>query len=189
MTRPTALLDPPDDDAVTAALDEHESEFIEPRGRAFYGDDQKKTWEQVALGLFIAIPFLAVLAAVPVMWGWGLGWRDVVIGFVMYAISGHGITVGFHRYFTHGSFKARRPVRVALAVAGSLAIEGPVIRWVADHRRHHAFSDADGDPHSPWRYGENFGSLMKGLWYAHIGWLFDVEQTSQHKYAPDLLAD
>jgi stearoyl-CoA desaturase (delta-9 desaturase) len=145
--------------------------------------------EQVALAAFIAVPLLAVAAAVPVMWGWGLGWRDVVIAVVMYAVSGHGITVGFHRYFTHGSFKARRWVRVALAVAGSLAIEGPVIRWVADHRRHHAFSDRDGDPHSPWRYGSDVKALAKGLWHAHIGWLFDIEQTNQERFAPDLLAD
>src|SRR5207253_593981 len=70
-----------------------------------------------------------------------------------------------------------------------LAIEGPVVRWVADHRKHHAFSDADGDPHSPWRYGESFRAVAKGFWYAHIGWLFDVEQTNQNKYAPDLIAD
>ncbi|MDQ1684975.1 MAG: hypothetical protein QOC82_1712 [Frankiaceae bacterium] len=145
--------------------------------------------EQFILGLFIVVPLLAVAAAAPVMWGWGLGWHDVVIGVVMYAISGHGITVGFHRYFTHGSFKARRWVRIALAVAGSLAIEGPVIRWVADHRRHHAFSDRDGDPHSPWRYGDDVKALTKGLWHAHIGWLFDIEQTNQQRFAPDLLAD
>jgi stearoyl-CoA desaturase (delta-9 desaturase) len=145
--------------------------------------------EQFVLGLFVVVPLLAIAAAVPVMWGWGLGWHDVVIGVVMYAISGHGITVGFHRYFTHGSFKARRWVRVALAIAGSLAIEGPVIRWVADHRRHHAFSDRDGDPHSPWRYGEDVKALTKGLWHAHIGWLFDIEQTNQERFAPDLLAD
>src|SRR5690242_14447343 len=153
------------------------------------GAERKKTWEQYALAAFIIIPFLALLAAVPVAWGWGLGWPDVVIALVMYAISGHGVTVGFHRYFTHGSFKARRWVRVALAVAGSLAIEGPVIRWVSDHRRHHAFSDKDGDPHSPWRYGTDAKSLAKGLWHAHIGWLFDVEQTNQERFAPDLLAD
>ncbi len=153
------------------------------------GGERKKPWEQVALGLFIGVPFLALIAAVPFAWGWGLGWHDVVIAAVMYAISGHGITVGFHRYFTHKSFKADRPLRVALAVAGSLAIEGPVIRWVADHRRHHAFSDKDGDPHSPWRYGENVRALTKGLFHAHVGWLFDVEQTAQARYAPDLLAD
>jgi stearoyl-CoA desaturase (Delta-9 desaturase) len=149
----------------------------------------RHTWEQVALALFIVIPFLALVAAVPVAWGWGLGWRDVAIALVMYAVTGHGITVGFHRYFTHGSFKARRPLRIALGVAGSLAIEGPAIRWVADHRKHHKYSDTEGDPHSPWRYGESVPALVKGLFYAHMGWLFDPEQTSQTKYAPDLLAD
>jgi len=145
--------------------------------------------EQVALFAFVLIPLLAVAAAVPVAWGWGIGWRDVVISAVFYAVAGHGITVGFHRYLTHGSFKARRPLRIALAVAGSLAIEGPATRWVADHRRHHAFSDVEGDPHSPWRYGETFGALCKGLWHAHIGWLFDLEQTNQQRFVPDLLAD
>src|SRR3954465_5367299 len=116
--------------------------------------------EQVLLAIFIAVPFLAIVAAVPVAWGWGLGWRDVALAVLMYAVSGHGITVGFHRYFTHGSFRPNRGLKIALAVAGSLAIEGPVIRWVADHRRHHAFSDREGDPHSPWRYGESVPALM-----------------------------
>ncbi len=153
------------------------------------GPERKRPWEQVALALFIGVPFLALVAAIPIAWGWGLGWRDVVIAVGMYAIAGHGITVGFHRYFTHGSFKAKRPLRIALAIAGSLAIEGPVIRWVSDHRKHHKFSDKEGDPHSPWRYGETVPALMKGLFYAHMGWLFDVEQTSQKQYAPDLLRD
>lgn len=145
--------------------------------------------EQAILFLLIGVPLIAVLAAIPVAWGWGLNWHALVIAAVMYAISGHGITVGFHRYFTHGAFKAKKALRVALAVAGSLAIEGPVIRWVADHRRHHAFSDQAGDPHSPWRYGENLTALIKGLWHAHIGWMFDVEQTNHARFAPDLLAD
>jgi stearoyl-CoA desaturase (delta-9 desaturase) len=126
---------------------------------------------------------------VPVAWGWGLGWRDVVLAVVMYAVTGHGITVGFHRHFTHGSFRANRGLKIALAIAGSMAIEGPVLRWVADHRRHHAFSDREGDPHSPWRYGESVPALVKGLFYAHMGWLFDVEQTNPRRYAPDLLKD
>jgi stearoyl-CoA desaturase (delta-9 desaturase) len=145
--------------------------------------------EQVVLLALIIGPLLAVLAAVPVAWGWGLGWHDIVIALAMYAIGGHGITVGFHRYFTHGAFKAKKALRVVLAIAGSLAIEGPVIRWVADHRRHHAYSDREGDPHSPWRYGENLAALIKGLWHAHIGWMFDVEQTNHSRFAPDLLAD
>jgi len=151
--------------------------------------EHKGTIEQIALFAFITIPFLALLSAVPFAWGWGLGWHDVVIAVVAYCIAGHGVTVGFHRYFTHGSFKAGRGLRVALAIAGSLAIEGPVIRWVADHRRHHAFSDREGDPHSPWRYGETVPALIRGLWWAHTGWLFDVELTPRDKYAPDLMAD
>src|SRR4051795_1815704 len=149
----------------------------------------KARWEQVALWIFIVVPLLAVAGAGFVLWGNGLSWHDVVIAVVMYAITGHGITVGFHRYFTHGSFKANRPLKIALAVAGSLAIEGPVIRWVADHRRHHAFSDRDGDPHSPWRYGETVPALVKGLLFAHMGWMFDVERTNPQRYTPDLLKD
>jgi stearoyl-CoA desaturase (delta-9 desaturase) len=145
--------------------------------------------ESIALGIFIAVPFAALVAAAPVAWGWGLGWTDIAIAVVMYMVSGLGITVGFHRYFTHGSFRANRGLKIALAVAGSLAIEGPVIRWVADHRRHHAFSDRDGDPHSPWRYGETVPALARGLYHAHMGWLFDVEQTNQRRYTPDLLKD
>jgi len=149
----------------------------------------KASIEQIALALFIAVPFVALVAAVPVAWGGFLGWHDVVIALVAYAITGHGITVGFHRYFTHGSFKARRGLRIALAVAGSAAVQGPVIRWVADHRRHHKFSDRDGDPHSPWRFGTSVGALSKGLLHAHMGWLFAPEHTNPRMYVPDLLAD
>jgi stearoyl-CoA desaturase (delta-9 desaturase) len=97
--------------------------------------------------------------------------------------------VGLHRYFTHGSFKARRGFKIALAVAGSLAIEKPVITWVADHRRHHKYSDSEGDPHSPWRFGSDAKALAKGLAYAHIGWMFDGDITSEEKFCPDWLAD
>jgi stearoyl-CoA desaturase (Delta-9 desaturase) len=152
-------------------------------------EGQKKRGEQIVLYTFVIVPFLAVLAAIPVAWGWGLSWLDLALMVIFYAISGLGVTVGYHRYFTHASFKATRSLRIGLAIAGSLAIEGPVIRWVADHRRHHAFSDKEGDPHSPWRYGESRSALLKGLFYAHIGWLFDVEHTNQAKFAPDLLAD
>jgi stearoyl-CoA desaturase (delta-9 desaturase) len=153
------------------------------------GGEQKRPWEQVALALFIAIPFLAVVAAVPVAWGGFLGWRDVILAVAFYTIAGHGISIGFHRYFTHKSFKPNRPLKIVLAIAGSLAIEGPVVRWVADHRKHHKFSDREGDPHSPWRYGTSVGALTKGFIYAHVGWLFDTEQTPQRQYAPDLLRD
>ena len=152
-------------------------------------DDRKRRGEQTALLVVVGLPFLAVLAAIPVLWGRGISLLDVVLAFVFFALTGHGITVGFHRYFTHGSFKANRALRVALAIAGSMAIQGPVIRWVADHRRHHAFSDDEGDPHSPHRFGAGSRAMLKGLWHAHMGWLFDPEQTSLRRYAPDLLDD
>ncbi|WP_432985604.1 acyl-CoA desaturase [Dactylosporangium sp. CA-233914] len=143
----------------------------------------------VALWAFVVLPFIALVAAVPVAWGWGLTWLDVVLGAVFYVIGGLGIGTGFHRYLTHGSFKANRPLRIALTIAGSTAIEGNPTQWVADHRRHHAFSDHEGDPHSPWRFGESFFGLVKGLFYAHVGWLFFRELSNRERFAPDLLAD
>jgi stearoyl-CoA desaturase (delta-9 desaturase) len=145
--------------------------------------------DRFLVGLFVAVPLLAVLAAIPIAWGWGLGWHDIVIGFVFYVIAGLGISMGFHRHFTHSSFKAAKPLHVALAIAGSIAIEGPVLVWVADHRRHHKYSDREGDPHSPWRFGSDWKALTKGFLYAHIGWLFNPNRTSQQKFCPDLLAD
>jgi stearoyl-CoA desaturase (delta-9 desaturase) len=152
-------------------------------------EGSKRPGEQLALYAFVIVPFLAFLAAVPVAWGWGLGWTDIILFVCFYYFTGLGITIGYHRLFTHGSFKAKRPLRIAVAVAGSMAIEGPVIRWVADHRRHHAFADRDGDPHSPWRYGETVGALMKGLAWAHLGWMFDEQHSNRDKFAPDLMAD
>jgi len=152
-------------------------------------DDQATPGQQFMVGAFVVVPLLALIAAIPLLWGWGLGWHDVIIALVFYWVSGLGVTVGYHRYFTHSSFKANRPLRIALAIAGSLAIEGPVVTWVSDHRRHHKYSDKEGDPHSPWRYGTDWKALSKGLAYAHIGWLFDPNKTSQEKYSPDLLAD
>jgi stearoyl-CoA desaturase (delta-9 desaturase) len=143
----------------------------------------------VAVHVFVIVPLLALLAAVPVAWGWGLGWTDVVLALVFYVVSGLGITVGFHRYLTHGSFKAKRPLRVALAVAGSLAMQGPAIAWVADHRRHHAFSDKEGDPHSPWLFGTGPRALAKGFLHSHMGWLFGRDRTNEERFTPDLLAD
>jgi stearoyl-CoA desaturase (Delta-9 desaturase) len=151
--------------------------------------DPKRPGERWLVGIFVAVPLLALLAAIPLAWGWGLNWQVVVLAIAFYEISGLGIAMGFHRYFTHGSFKAKTGLRVALAIAGSLAIEGPVLSWVADHRRHHKYSDREGDPHSPWRFGDDWRALAKGLVWAHTGWLFDGNHTSQQKFCPDLLAD
>ena len=126
----------------------------QPRPAASRSSTASAEWRPtIAVYVFVVVPLLALLAAVPVAWGWGLGWVDVALAAVFYMVSGLGITVGYHRYFTHGSFKAKRPLRIALALAGSIAMQGPVITWVADHRRHHAFSDKEGDPHSPWLFG------------------------------------
>jgi stearoyl-CoA desaturase (delta-9 desaturase) len=162
---------------------------VRPAAKPDLSDEPSTTLQRILVGVFVGVPMLALVAAIPFAWGWGLGWHDVVIAAVFYWLTGFGITVGYHRYFTHSSFKAKTGLRVALAVAGSMAMEGPVITWVSDHRRHHKYSDKEGDPHSPWRYGDDAKALAKGLAWAHMVWLFDPNQTSQEKFSPDLLAD
>ncbi|HWW67583.1 MAG TPA: fatty acid desaturase [Solirubrobacterales bacterium] len=137
-----------------------------------------------------APPALLVLA---IVFGWGslLHWEDLVVFTVAYLLFGFGITVGFHRLLTHGSFKTHRWVRLTAAALGSAAVEGPVIEWVATHRKHHRFSDEEGDPHSPHvGHGSGFRGALRGLFYAHIGWVFrDAEVADEHRYAKDLMAD
>lgn len=169
----TAVLDPPTNDTGPRPL----TEGRQPIGIL------------IALWSFVVIPFAALIAAVPVAWGGWLSWTDVTLAVFFYLLSGLGVTVGFHRYLTHGSFKAKRPLRIALAVAGTMALQGSVVQWVADHRRHHAYSDVEGDPHSPWRYGASVRGLTKGLFYSHMGWLFHRELSNRVRFAPDLEAD
>ncbi|MBE1494572.1 stearoyl-CoA desaturase (delta-9 desaturase) [Amycolatopsis lexingtonensis] len=145
--------------------------------------------ELITIRTFLLVPFLALAAAVPVFWGWGVSWLDLTIGGAFFVVSTLGVTVGYHRYFTHGAFRAKRALRVALAIAGGLAAQGPVIGWVADHRRHHAFSDREGDPHSPWLFGTSAVALARGFWHAHMGWLFGRDKTNVERFAPDLAAD
>jgi stearoyl-CoA desaturase (Delta-9 desaturase) len=125
------------------------------------------------------------------MWDGLLHLRDVVVFAIMYFLTGLGVTVGFHRLFTHRSFKTFPAVRLVFAVLGSAAIEGPVVDWVADHRKHHAFSDQPGDPHSPHvDHGTGLRGVLRGLGHAHLGWLFErTEPGHRERYAPDLLAD
>ncbi|RTL63098.1 MAG: acyl-CoA desaturase [Pseudonocardiaceae bacterium] len=151
--------------------------------------ETRSGWQQMLVWLFVVGPMLALLATVPVVWGWGLGWHDVVIGAVFYTVGILGVTVGYHRHFTHSSFKAKRWLRVLLAIGGGLAVQGSVFAWVADHRRHHAFSDKEGDPHSPWRFGTSLAGVARGFFWAHTGWLFDRKKTNYQRFIPDLLAD
>ncbi len=122
------------------------------------------------------------------MWDGLLHRSDLIVFAILYLLTGLGMTVGFHRLFTHRSFKTFPAVRGVLAVLGSAAIEGPIISWVADHRKHHAFSDKDGDPHSPHvDHGVGLRGALRGLAHAHLGWLFiHTERGSRERYAPDL---
>jgi stearoyl-CoA desaturase (delta-9 desaturase) len=146
-----------------------------------------KRRDQVLTGFIVFAPVAALILAISRLQRPSL--RDAVLAVVFYVITGHGVTIGFHRLLAHKSFKAKRPLRNALAVAGSMSFEGPVIGWVADHRRHHASTDRSDDPHSPYRYGERPSELLRGLWHSHVGWLFEHNPTSQEHYARDLVAD
>ena len=143
----------------------------------------------IVVKLFVILPMVAMAAAVPLAWGWGLTWTDVALAVFFYFLTLTGITVGFHRYLTHRSFQAARPLRIGLAIVGSMALQGPVIRWVAEHRRHHAFADKEGDPHSPWLFGTTPAAVVRGFCHSHFGWMLSREETNPARFTPDLLAD
>ncbi|UQA94404.1 acyl-CoA desaturase [Streptomyces halobius] len=140
-------------------------------------------------GIIVIAPFVGLALAIPLLWGSVVRPTDLVLAAVFYVVTGLGVTVGFHRGLTHGSYTATPALRIALAIAGSLSFQGDVIDWVATHRRHHAFTDRPGDPHSPYRYGTSLRGQLRGLVHSHIGWLFGDDPTSHERYAPDLLAD
>src|SRR3954452_1623038 len=152
---------------------------------------EHETADRIITGLVTGLPFLALAAAAWRVWDGLLRPSDVAVFVILYSLTGLGVTVGFHRLLTHRSFKTGRVVRGVLAVLGSAAIEGPVISWVADHRKHHAFSDQPGDPHSPHvDHGVGVKGALRGLAHAHVGWLFiHTERGLKTRYAPDLIAD
>jgi stearoyl-CoA desaturase (delta-9 desaturase) len=138
----------------------------------------------------VVVPLLAVLLGIVLLWNTLVDWSDLIGLAFMYVICGLGVTVGFHRMLTHRSFATYKPVQYLYAILGSMAVQGPVISWVADHRKHHAHTDQEGDPHSPHGHGSGFKGAVKGLWYAHMGWLFDRQgQAAYRKYAKDLVED
>ncbi len=154
------------------------------------GDSGRQVSERqraIAHLLNLLIPFAAFIAAVVLTWQSLVTWRDLAILAALYLATGFGVTVGFHRLLTHRSFATHRSIECTFAVLGSMALQGSVIDWVADHRKHHAFSDAEGDPHSPHVGSE---SALRGLWHAHAGWLFRSQgRADKRRYAPDLLDD
>jgi stearoyl-CoA desaturase (Delta-9 desaturase) len=138
----------------------------------------------------VVIPFVAFAVALATLWNEFVSPRDLVIGFVMYALTLLGVTIGFHRYLTHRAFQTSKAVEYILAIVGSMAIEGPVVNWVADHRKHHAHTDEEGDPHSPHGFGPGLRGALKGLFHAHVGWLWaDHGIAERRKYARDLVED
>ena len=142
-------------------------------------------------GVLLALiaPFLGLLVAVYGFWGWGLSWIDLALLAVMYVATGLGVTIGFHRLFTHRSFETSRPVKLLLAVLGSMAVEGSLLRWVATHRQHHQHSDQVDDPHSPRRLGDGLLGALAGWWHGHIGWTLETRAVDFNRYAQDLQRD
>ncbi|MFA4928838.1 MAG: acyl-CoA desaturase [Patulibacter sp.] len=136
----------------------------------------------------VAVPFIGVLAAIAMLWNSAVTWFDITMLVGLYLVSAFGVTVGYHRMLTHGAVQAPKWVRYAFVVAGSTAVEGPALIWAADHRKHHAHTDQEGDPHSPHVGG---GEGLKGLWHAHVGWLWstEIERGWPRKHTPDLLRD
>lgn len=146
----------------------------------------------VRIGVTVALvlgPFAGFVLAGWLAWGANFTVTDLTMALFFYVLTGLGVTLGFHRGVTHGSFRYKRPLMLVLVLAGSMAYQGGLIDWVATHRRHHAFTDRPGDPHSPYRYGTGVWAQSRGLLDAHMGWFLRNEPVSPQRYAPDLLAD
>ncbi|HSO96499.1 MAG TPA: acyl-CoA desaturase [Acidimicrobiia bacterium] len=145
--------------------------------------------QQLLTAVVILAPVVALGVILSQVLRDGLAWYNIAIAAAFYFVIGHGVTIGFHRLFTHKSFEARRPLKIALALIGSLSFQGSLIGWVADHRRHHMFTERDGDPHTPTRPPDQSLGRLRGLIHAHVGWLFEHADQARQKYVPDLLAD
>jgi stearoyl-CoA desaturase (Delta-9 desaturase) len=139
----------------------------------------------------VVVPFLGLIAAVVLLWNQWVDWIDLTIMAVTYVLFGLGITVGYHRLLTHRSFRTHKPTEYTFAVLGSMGLQGSVMDWVADHRKHHAHADEEGDPHSPHvGHGAGVRGALRGLWHAHAGWLWRTHgQARAHKYARELVED
>jgi stearoyl-CoA desaturase (Delta-9 desaturase) len=150
-----------------------------------------ETVDRVANVVVTVVPVGLVGFAAWLAWGGALRWPDLVVLAVTYLLTGLGVTVGFHRLFTHRSFKTSTSMRVLLGALGSAAVEGPLIEWVSNHRKHHRFSDQPGDPHSPHLdHGSGWRGALGGLFHAHLGWIFNSEpMASEERYSKDLLTD
>jgi stearoyl-CoA desaturase (delta-9 desaturase) len=170
-------------------LPEFATPRFDPRLAGAIEEERMKYMAKVLTLVITILPFLGLIAGLRLAWG-GISALDLGLLIGLYTISILGVTIGYHRQLTHGGFDTPAWLRITLAIMGSLAVEGSVIRWVADHRRHHMFTDRLGDPHSPHLVDEEgFKGVVKGLWHAHIGWFFVEETTVVSRFAPDLIKD
>jgi stearoyl-CoA desaturase (Delta-9 desaturase) len=143
--------------------------------------------ERIANLTGVVLPFVGVIAAIVLLWNRAVNLTDIAILLVSYLVTAVGVTVGFHRLLTHRAFATYPWLERTFAVMGSLSVQGSVLDWVADHRKHHAHTDVEGDPHSP---HVGHGSGLAGLWHAHTGWLMETQgQADWRKYARDLYDD
>jgi stearoyl-CoA desaturase (delta-9 desaturase) len=160
---------------------------VQPAGAA--PPPERMLVRRVSTAVLIVGPLVGIGVAIPLLWGRAVTLLDLVLALVLYVVTGHGITVGFHRMFTHRSFRPNRGLKIALGIVGSMAVQGSIVSWTANHRRHHAHSDRPGDPHSPHQVVTGFVPRVRGFLHAHVGWLFGVDDTSPARFAADLLKD
>ena len=159
------------------------------------GDEHITIGMKIANLVAIVLPFAGFVAAVILTWGYGVGWWELAALAVMYIATAGGVTVGFHRYFTHKSFSTSRPVQFLIGAAGSASLQGTLFGWVSTHRCHHQFSDKPGDPHSPHvdhdhhNIGGGIKGIIKGYFHSHMGWLFQDDPKNLAKCIPDLIND
>lgn len=145
--------------------------------------------ERTIFALAIVVPALGTVAAFASLPWLGVTALDAGLLIGLFVVTVLGIEVGYHRLFSHNAFEARPAVRGALAIAGAFAVQGPVLYWASHHRHHHRFSDSSSDVHTPHGFGPGFRGALRGLWHAHVGWIFQPHRASAGRYCPDLLAD
>lgn len=167
----------------SAGMDRPESAALHAESTHTHDSSQL---QRIVTLIVMLVPLAGLIVAMVTAWGWGFGWVELGLLVGMYMLTGMGITIGYHRLFTHKSFQTGRIMTAVFGVLGSMAVEGPIIRWVALHRRHHQHSDRPGDPHSPHEHGEGVVATLKGFATAHMGWMLRSTDVGANRYAADL---
>lgn len=165
------------------------TENFSSKPKVTIANDSPKTWQKVYALATVFVPIMGTLMAIVMSFRVGIGPIEIGLLLVMWALNGIGIEMGFHRYFSHGAFQTNSVVKAILAILGSTAGQGPPIYWAANHRRHHQYSDVQGDAHSPHLHGTGWVNQLRGLWHAHLGWIINLELTNTFLFAKDLLRD